>query len=141
MNFYFLLIPNNIFPCYNALAFLNIDNDKRSTIMPMVVLKLDDECEFYTLCFAGNKDVKPLTDFDSLEHAEILMNRINKSGYAITLTEPSCVREFSVGTLVEGKFTPHFKASDLKHALKLINVNVDFDVEAPQEDATFLQYA
>lgn len=105
--------------------------------MSMVVLKLDEKCDFFTLCFAGDQEIKPLTDFDSLEQAELIMHKINRSGYAIQLTEPSSIREFSVGKLVSGEFIAHHTTANLKQALALIDVKVDFDVEAPAPEFGF----
>lgn len=99
--------------------------------MPMVILQLDENCDFHTLCYSSGGEIKPLTDFEDQDQAETLLKKIKATGYSITLTEPSTKREFSIGKVVNQRFIVEHRAEDLESALQYIGVSVDFVVEPP----------
>lgn len=104
--------------------------------MCMIVTKLDENSEVFTLCFEHKGELQPITDFCDLSQAELVEKQINKTGYGITLKN-SQVREFAIGKILEGVFQEEKSAANLHDALETLGINVDFPVEAPLTDFLF----
>lgn len=101
----------------------------------MIVTQIDDCSDLFTLAHMDKTGtILPISDFDSKNHAEIVKDLINQTGFSIKLKELSTEREFSIGRYQRESFIECKTADSFQAALACIGIQVDFPVEAPAFD-------
>lgn len=110
------------------------------TVCMMSVVQLDENSELYTLCFEHKGEIQPISDFEDPTQADLLKDMINNTGYSIKLSDLVHTREFSIGTTNSNGFKVESTAQDLEDALKKLDIEVDFLVEAPLSEIPEFQF-